>query len=323
MMLATRRADVDRLNQLARQHLREQGCLGPDVIAAAGRVFALGDEVICGRNDRRIGVINGTRGTVIGPGADSTGLVIATGDGGEVALPGRYLESGHLSHGYATTIHKAQGATTERTFVLADENLYREAGYVALSRGRARNDIYTATMSEHDNREHRHGPDRRERGDGLSDSMRRSRAQQAAIIVPALPGRSVADLDAERRQLTAGRSDREDMRRRIDVLGRLIDQRVRALGAWALEHPSAEHLEQLGPAPRRPERQAEWARAAGEMSAYKERYGLAYGHEIDPDDRLQRWERNRVEKIIHEVEPALDRGRPVELELEHDRGISL
>lgn len=322
MMLATRRADVDQLNQLARQSLRNQGRLGRDVIDVAGRVFAVGDEVICGRNDRRIGVINGTRGTVIGPSADSTGLVIQTGHGTEIALPDGYLQAGHVIHGYATTIHKAQGATTERTFVLADEHLYREAGYVALSRGRHRNDIYTAAGTERDDGE-RHGPQPRERADQLEDSLRRSRARQAATVVPTLRGRTLADLEAERRQLAGGGHDDPERRRRVDLVGRLIEQRTRALGAWALEHPTAEHLRYLGPAPRQPDRRAEWARAAGELSAYQERYGITYGQQIEHDRGLQRWERARVERTIHEVAPALDRGRPFEIGLEQDRGLSL
>ena len=51
-------------------------------------------------------------------------------------LPLAYLEAGHLDHGYASTIHKAQGATYDRAFVLATESLTREAGYVAMSRAR-------------------------------------------------------------------------------------------------------------------------------------------------------------------------------------------
>lgn len=50
----------------------------------------------------------------------------------------------------------------------------------------------------------------------------------------------------------------------------------------------------------------------------QERFGIAYGHDIDADRGLHRWERARVERIIHEVEPALDRGRPIEVGPEVD-----
>jgi len=39
-----------------------------------------------------------------------------------------------LPTGTASTIHKSQGETVDRAFVLGTAGLYREAGYVALSR---------------------------------------------------------------------------------------------------------------------------------------------------------------------------------------------
>ena len=115
------------------------GLLGPDVVVAGGRGFALGDQVLCLRNDRALGVRNGTRGTLLEVSGPT--VTIATDDG-ERRLPLRYLEEGWLTHSYATTIHKAQGATFDRAFVLATDTLYREAGYVALSRARTRTDLY-------------------------------------------------------------------------------------------------------------------------------------------------------------------------------------
>ena len=56
--------------------------------------------------------------------------------------PPSYLDAGHVRHAYATTIHKAQGQTVDRAFVLGSDTLYQEAGYVALSRGRIENRIY-------------------------------------------------------------------------------------------------------------------------------------------------------------------------------------
>jgi len=47
-----------------------------------------------------------------------------------------------LVHGYAITCHVAQGLTTDRAFVLAEEGASRELGYTALSRGRHGNYLY-------------------------------------------------------------------------------------------------------------------------------------------------------------------------------------
>ena len=57
-------------------------------------------------------------------------------------MPFRYAENGHLTHGYAMTIHKAQGATVDSCRVLVGDTMNREQLYTALSRGRAENHLY-------------------------------------------------------------------------------------------------------------------------------------------------------------------------------------
>ena len=48
----------------------------------------------------------------------------------------------HVDHGYATTIHKSQGATVDRAFVLASPGMDRHLAYVAFSRHRDDLKIY-------------------------------------------------------------------------------------------------------------------------------------------------------------------------------------
>jgi len=48
-----------------------------------------------------------------------------------------------IAHGYAVTIHKSQGATVDRTYVLADPLMNRNASYVALTRHRDGVQVYT------------------------------------------------------------------------------------------------------------------------------------------------------------------------------------
>lgn len=96
------------------------------------------------RNDGKLGVLNGTRGVVGAAGGD--GLVVSTGRG-PVEVPYSYLENGHLGHSCASTIHKAQGATVGRAFVLGGEAMYREAGYVSMSRAAAGTDPYVPTSA--------------------------------------------------------------------------------------------------------------------------------------------------------------------------------
>lgn len=94
------------------------------------------------KNTRRLGVKNGSRGTVEGLDPDQGQVTIRLDSGEQVTLPRSYLEAGHLTHAYAMTGHKAQGMTTDKAFVLGDQTLYREWTYVAMSRGRNENRLY-------------------------------------------------------------------------------------------------------------------------------------------------------------------------------------
>src|SRR3546814_9419573 len=77
----------DLLNQMARGKMRTAGALGADatIKAARGeRQFASGDRIIFLRNERGLGVKNGTLGTVAM--ASSQRMAVRTDDGREVAF---------------------------------------------------------------------------------------------------------------------------------------------------------------------------------------------------------------------------------------------
>lgn len=103
--------------------------------------YQAGDEIICLWNDYRLGVRNGDRGTIERVDAVDRTMRVRMADGVRT-LPTEYLDAGRVTHAYATTIHKAQGATVDRSLVLGTDDLYREAGYVALRRGRTANCLY-------------------------------------------------------------------------------------------------------------------------------------------------------------------------------------
>ncbi len=180
LMLASRRASVDSLNRIARARLQAEGGLGSDELIAGGRAFAVGDSVIAGRNEYRLGILNGSRGTVTEVDCSRRRLTVETTEGRTVDVPTSYLAAGHLTHGYATTVHKAQGATVAVALLLIDDQSYREAAYTGLSRGRLANRVYV--VSDDAEAIEAHGLSRQSTDPlrTLTEAVRRSASQQMA-----------------------------------------------------------------------------------------------------------------------------------------------
>ncbi len=146
LILAHDRADVAALNVLARARLDQEGILGRERLVVHGREWAAGDRLVCRRNDYRpeLEVRNGTRGTVERVDPEDGTLVLRADDGRLVQLPADYL--GHAHHGYAMTGHVSQGATVDRTYLLASpERGGAEWAYVAASRHRIDLRVYAIT----------------------------------------------------------------------------------------------------------------------------------------------------------------------------------
>ncbi|HEY2359424.1 MAG TPA: Ti-type conjugative transfer relaxase TraA [Phenylobacterium sp.] len=136
LLMAHTRADVAELNAVARERLRNGGELGEDrqVSTELGsRTFAVGDRIIFLRNEWSLGVRNGSLGDI--EELSASRMSVRLSDGRQVAFD--LKDYADLDHGYATTIHKAQGATVDRAWVLATPGLDRHATYVAMSRHRA------------------------------------------------------------------------------------------------------------------------------------------------------------------------------------------
>jgi len=157
VMLASTRVDVAALNGLARERLRASGELGVDQVVETEqgeRRLAVGDRLMFLRNERGLGaqadgrggvaVKNGTLGTVLAVEAGGDRLTVQVdgpgkpGGGQEGKDVTFYLRDyGHVDHGYAATVHKAQGVTVDRAHVLASRFMDRHGAYVGLTRHRA------------------------------------------------------------------------------------------------------------------------------------------------------------------------------------------
>ncbi|CUX40233.1 Ti-type conjugative transfer relaxase TraA [Agrobacterium deltaense] len=158
--MAHRRADVRALNAAIRSELQNRQRLerghglsdggdrgdgedgGERVFQTNNgkRAFAPGDRIIFLENNRDLRVKNGMLGTVehVEP-----NKIIARldGRGGDsVSIPTDSYQA--IDHGYATTIHKNQGATVDRAFVLASGTMDRHLTYVAMTRHRDSVQLY-------------------------------------------------------------------------------------------------------------------------------------------------------------------------------------
>jgi hypothetical protein len=111
--------------------------------------FAVGDRVlVVGRNDRRLGLVKGMRGSVIAT-RDDGGLLVEPSDarGCLVTVPAAY---DGVAHGYAMTAHRAQGATVDIALVHGSDAADRQWQYVALSRHRLSCTYYDVAPSPRD-----------------------------------------------------------------------------------------------------------------------------------------------------------------------------
>jgi hypothetical protein len=158
VMLAARRAEVDRLNSNCQQLLDLKGRLGLERLQVEDRELAVGDRVVCGHNAiRQLGVANGTRGTVTALDPERRTLTIRTDgqDGREGTLPQWYLDGrGHgernrrVDLAYATTGHRAQGLTRWRALVRLTGQEDVNWLYVQLSRARQETRLYAVVGPE-------------------------------------------------------------------------------------------------------------------------------------------------------------------------------
>lgn len=149
LAFAHRRKDVHALNQAIRGAIR--GALRETTpqsdetmyLTETGyRAFAKDDRIVFTQNNREMGVKNGMLGTVTQ--ADENGLKVQLdsedGQRREIRINPHHYRS--FDHGYAVTIHKSQGATVDRSYVLASKSMDHSLAYVAMTRHRADMKLY-------------------------------------------------------------------------------------------------------------------------------------------------------------------------------------
>ncbi|WP_432331957.1 Ti-type conjugative transfer relaxase TraA (plasmid) [Agrobacterium rosae] len=144
LILAHLRRDVRMLNVMAREKLVERGIVGDGHVfktADGIRQFDAGDQIVFLKNETSLGVKNGMIAHVTEAAPNRIVAVVGEGDQRrQVIVEQRFYSN--LDHGYATTIHKSQGATVDRVKVLASLSLDRHLTYVAMTRHREDLQLY-------------------------------------------------------------------------------------------------------------------------------------------------------------------------------------
>ena len=221
IVLAARRAEVDRLNTACQELLAARGRLGAERLQVEDRQLAVGDRVVCGHNAiGELGVANGSRGTItaLDPQARTLTIRLDGTDGREVILPRSYLDgrgrgerNRRVDLAYATTGHRAQGLTRGRALVRLTGSEDVNWLYVQLSRARQDTRLYAVVGPEPQGGGELDLPDR-EQPDGylqLAQALSRAGGQTLAIDTPSSP-------DLQRLSTGELRAERDRLRRQLD-----------------------------------------------------------------------------------------------------------
>ena len=127
--------DVQALNEAIREARKERGELRGSArfeSEKGGREFAPGDRIVFLKNDKGLDVKNGTLGTVEQAEDGSLSVRLDSGESRQV----RAESYAAVDHGYAVTVHKAQGVTVDRAYMLATPGMDRSLTYVGMTRHR-------------------------------------------------------------------------------------------------------------------------------------------------------------------------------------------
>ena len=252
IILTHTNAEVRDLNLAARDRMRDAGELGDDVRVSAergARAFASGDRIMFLKNERGLGVKNGTLGKVERVSPDS--MAVKLDDGRSVAFD--LKDYAHVDHGYAATIHKSQGVTVDRAHVLATPGMDRHSAYVALSRHRDGVQLHYGRDDFADQRQ-------------LTRTLSRERAKDMASDYP-------RDRDAEIRAF----ADRRGLSGEIRLPERAERSPVEILG------PRAGTMRQMGEDPRTVRDAGDCGAGAGQAAAERQpRRGMFDGFRPAP-----------------------------------------
>jgi hypothetical protein len=235
VILAYRRDEVDQFNTACQQLRSANGQLGAERLTVRDRSFAVGDQVVCGKNAiRSLGVANGTRGQVVALNLEQRSMTLKLEDGRQGTLPGEYLdkrparwvgnnpERRTVDLAYASTGHKAQGITRDEVLVRVTSAEDRQWLHVAGSRAIGRTRYYSVISPEPAIRQDRE----REVVDvPAADRTPKQQAEQMAAVARRDGSKRLA---TDTTALVDGRGmSKHELRVELDRLNRLVDRAPR------------------------------------------------------------------------------------------------
>ncbi len=212
----------EQLNAAVRERLKARGALRGEValkVERGTRLFARGDRIMFLKNERELGVKNGSLGSV--ESVSRARMAALLDDGRRVAFD--LKDYVYVDHGYAATIHKAQGMTVDRVQVLATPGIDSHSTYVALSRHRLAVELY-------------YGRDDFANQSRLIRAASRERGKDMASDYRALPDRGISNLQGRSRGLDLP-SVRTELDRAIERFARVTKEIVDIRRAGGKEPP--------------------------------------------------------------------------------------
>jgi conjugative relaxase-like TrwC/TraI family protein len=338
------------LNDLAHRLLQAAGEIsGSEIVAAEGRRFSTGDQVIARRGDRTLHppgrrkdyVRNGAPGTIIelhpGPDPGEDVVVVDFNELGVIEVPRSFFDLNAagdrvdvgLDHAYAVTSYAVQGRTFPESTSVIDNGASHPETYVDITRGQHANHLYLARREEPD----------RERlprlppppiAQQITAPLTASGPEKPAIeLDPVIgqagriaEGHTLAELRAERQRLEASGAD-------ITTIAR-AERLAAARVAWeARHHPPPEITSHLPPRPNAPHLRRRWETAVATAAVYRARWpwepscdpwGQLLGHlPGGADQAYHRSEATRHLELAGAVESQVQRRRV--RTLDHGRSI--
>ncbi len=113
-------------------HKEDEDDFGDKITTKEDKYFAKGDRILFMRNDNGLGVRNGTLGTILE--IDRHKIKAKLDNNNEVSFAPKLYS--YFDLGWAANIHKSQGVTVDRAFLLATHETFRKLSYVGMTRHR-------------------------------------------------------------------------------------------------------------------------------------------------------------------------------------------